>query len=79
MSRLKTFKFKIFEHWFGGTNERILEVKAAHAKSALKKCIQIQGNRSWEIVPLETKRTFGIVVTDQGEFPYDNSDDGGAE
>ena len=56
MSHLKTFKFKIFEHWFGGTNARIIEVKAAHAKSALKKCIQIQGNRDWEIVPLTAAR-----------------------
>lgn len=65
---MKVFKFKIFEHWFGGTNERILEVKAKTASSALKKAIQIQGNRDWEILPMHdseihsTRPKFGLVA-----------------
>ena len=50
---MKTFKFKIYEHWFGGTNERVIEIKARNSKSALKKCVQIQGDRNWEIVELK--------------------------
>lgn len=49
---MKVFKFQIFEHWMGGTNERILEVKARNLASALKKVRQIQGNRDWQIVPM---------------------------
>lgn len=52
---MKTFKFKIFEYWFGGVNERILEVQARTPASAFKKCNQIRGNRKWEIVPLNNE------------------------
>jgi hypothetical protein len=45
---MKVFKFHIWEHWFGGTKERILEVKARTIQSAEKKLRQIQGNRDWE-------------------------------
>lgn len=49
---MKTWKFQIFEHWFGGTNERVIEVRARTETSARKKVRQIQGNRDWEIVLL---------------------------
>lgn len=49
---MKTFKYRIYEHWFGGTNERIIEVQARTPLSAFKKNRQIQGNRNWEIVPM---------------------------
>ena len=46
---MKTFKFKIQEYWFGGVKERVIEVKARTQASALKKCLQIKGNRDWNI------------------------------
>ncbi len=49
---MKVFKFKIREFWFGGVNERVIEVKARTPASALKKCVQIQGNRDWEITAI---------------------------
>ena len=45
---MKTFKFSVTETWIGGTKEeRFIEVKARTEKSALKKVMQIQGNRDW--------------------------------
>jgi len=57
---MKNFRFAIKEYWFGGVNERVIEVKARTEKSALKKCIQIQGNRAWEIVSLDFKNNIKL-------------------
>ena len=48
---MKTFKFSVYETWFGGTNpERIVEIKARTEASAWKKITQLKGNRDWEII-----------------------------
>ena len=47
---MKTYKAKIKEFWFGGVKERTLEVQARTDASAMKKVLEIQGNRDWEIL-----------------------------
>lgn len=48
MSKLNTFKFEVWEHWFGGITHKFYEVKAAHVRSAEKRIQQLKGNRTWE-------------------------------
>jgi len=46
---MKTYEFRIFETWLGGTKEKSYEIKAKTEAIAFKKINQIRGNRDWHI------------------------------
>ena len=47
---MKIYKFRIVEHWIGGTKPpRYIEIKGHTQKAAYNKLLELKGNRNWDI------------------------------